>query len=140
MTGAKFIEVDAGVRYWEDALLNGEADEAGRIPFKNGERWQPVIELATGRVLDWPEGTTADIHYKVCDDGLYWLLDEGRQRIAAWRGHYVPNEILCVGDSGFGDYIILTIGADGLIADWSAPAVLEAEWAPVLQQTEGGRG
>lgn len=126
--GAKFIEVDAGVRYWEDAILNGEEDEAGAIPLKKGDRWQPVIELATGRVLDWPPGTVADVHYKVCDDGLYWLLDENRKRIAEWRGHYVPNDFLCVGDNGFGDYIIFTIGADGLIADWSEPVVIEAEW------------
>lgn len=125
---ARFIEVSAGVRYWEDALLNGKEDEAGAVPFRAGEYWCPTIDLATGLVVGWPAGTMADIHYKVCDDGEYWLLDEDRKRIAKRKGHYVPNDILCVGDNGFGDYIILSIGPDGIIPGWQAPTISPDEW------------
>lgn len=128
ITNAKFIEVDAGVRYWEDATVNGVQDEAGTIPLKDGDRWRPTIELATGAVLNWPHGVVADIHYKVCDDGEYWLLDEAKTRIAKSKGHYVPNDILCVGDNGFGDYIILTIGPDGLIPGWVPLGLYTADW------------
>jgi hypothetical protein len=71
--------VSAEVRYWEDAKINGEQDteDGDNIPLKESDLWKPVIELATGRVLEWPEGIRADIHYKVCDQGEYWLEDSG---------------------------------------------------------------
>ena len=125
---ARFIEVDAGVRYWEDAYLNGKEDINGKIPLRNSDAWQPIIELATGRVLNWPQGLEADIHYKICDAGEYWLLDESKVRIAKWRGYYVPNDFLCVDDNGYGDYIIFKIGGDGLITGWQAPSVDVDEW------------
>lgn len=128
MDKAQFVEVSAEVRYWEDADLNGTTDVEGKIPLRRGDLWEPVIELATGRVLNWPDGTAADIHYKVCDAGEYWLLDESKSRIAKWRGYYVPNDFLCVGDNGYGDYIIFKIGEDGLIAGWRPPYVDEDEW------------
>jgi hypothetical protein len=128
MNKARYIEVSAGVRYWEDATLNGVEDSEGKIPFRNGDLWEPVIELATGRVMNWPEGTEADIHYKVCDDGEYWLLDESKNRIAKWRGHYVPDDILVVNDNGYGDYIIFKIGVDGVIIGWKAPEINAGQW------------
>jgi len=121
---AEYIEVCADVRYWEDASVNGTDDDNGTlIPFRNGDAWCPVIRLADGMVMDWPQGMTAHIHYKVCDAGEYWLLDSGRQRTAKWGGYYVPNDFLCHGDSGYGDYIIFKVGADGVIANWCSPAV-----------------
>jgi hypothetical protein len=124
MIQATYIEVSAGVRYWDDATVNGEEDRDGNlIPFRKGGTWAPVIRLADGLVMDWPQETTADIHYKVCDAGEYWLLDDGRKRVAKWAGFYVPNEFLCHGDTGYGDYIILKIDADGVVRDWRKPAV-----------------
>ena len=121
---ATYIEVRAEVRYWEDATVNGQEDADGTLtPARVNESWRPVIRLADGLVMDWPQGTTADIHYKVCDAGEYWLLDDGRKRVAKWAGFYVPGEFLCHGDNGYGDYIILKVGADGLIAGWSAPEI-----------------
>ena len=70
MKNAKFIEVEAGVRYWEDASINGVEDTDGKVPFRKGDAWCPVIELQTGQVQNWPVGVEANIHYKVCDAGL----------------------------------------------------------------------
>lgn len=121
---AAYIEVDAGVRYWEDAIINGVEDADGSLtPLRKGDRWCPVIRLDDGVVMDWPTGTVADIHFKVCDDGEYWLLDAERKRIAKWTGFYVPDDFLCRGDTGYGDYIILTIGPDGCIAKWEPTAI-----------------
>ena len=128
MQNAVFIEVRAGVRYWEDGRLNGVEDEEGHMPLRNGDLWLPVIELATGKVLNWPEGVEAAVHYKVCDEGEYWLLNENRERIAQWKGYYVPNDILCMDGSGFGDYIILKIGGDGLVRNWRRPYLDEDQW------------
>jgi len=126
---AKLLVVEAAVRYWEDAKVNGIEDSDGtRIPLRNGELWKPVIELSTGRILDWPEGMEAHIHYKVCDEGEYWLADADGNRIAKWKDYYVPDHFLCVDCEGWGDYIILDVGQDGLIKEWKQPTVKEDEW------------
>jgi len=122
---AAFIECEAGVRYWEDAIVNGVEDEDGsRIPCRVGGNWCPTIDLRTGKVVGWPEGTTADIHYKVCDDGRYWLLNEAGERIAE-RDGYVPGRYLCHGDNGYGDYIIMKIDGSGAIAEYRRPSGLD---------------
>lgn len=139
MEQARYLEVRAGVRYWEDATLNGKEDLHGEVPLRKGDDWCPVIELATGRILDWPAGVEARIHYKVCDDGEYWLQNAARQRIARWEDEYVPDDILCVGENGYGDYIILTVGADGLIGSWRAPELDPDEWTVVVSETPFAR-
>lgn len=128
---ARFIEVSAEVSYWEDCHLNGKEDKYGKVPLRSGALWKPVINLETGEVKDWPKGVSADVHYKVCDQGEYWLLDDSTQRLAKWKGFYVPDEILCVGDNGYGDYIIFVIGVDGLIIDWAKPVLDPDQWVDV---------
>ena len=123
------LHVEAGVRYWEDATVNGKEDTKGElIPFRQGDLWKPVIELATGRVIDWPAGTRASIHYKVCDEGEYWLADKSGNRLLRWQGDYVPDRLLCVGDRGYGDYIILEIREDGFIEGWRKPDLTTSDW------------
>lgn len=130
-----YIEVSAGVRYWEDTTVNGTEDTDGTlIPMRKGGCWAPVIRLADGMVMGWPEGTQADINYKVCDQGEYWLLNEAQKCVAKWNGYYVPNDFLVHGDNGYGDYIIFKVGGDGLIAGWNPPAVETEQWDQVLEQ------
>lgn len=132
IASATYIEVAADVRYWEDAVVNGVKDADGSlIPGKDGETWKAVIRLSDGLIEGWPAGTTALIHYKVCDAGEYWLQDDAGNRVAKWKGYYVPNEYLCQGDNGFGDYIIMNVGPDGIIENYTPPAVDELEWAPL---------
>lgn len=114
---ARFLVIEAGVRYWEDATVNGVSDDDGDlIPFRDGSVWRPTIDLDTGKVEHWPQGTTASIHYKVCDDGRYMLFDADRDQLAAIEG-YVP-EIMSPGGNGYGDYIIMDIDEGGVIANW----------------------
>ncbi|MFA5630317.1 MAG: hypothetical protein WC997_02295 [Porticoccaceae bacterium] len=132
MKEATFIEVDADVRYWEDATVNGVEDIDGTlVPCRKGDAWAPTIRLADGYIKGWPEGTTASIYYKVCDQGLYWLLSEGGLRIAKWRGDYVPDNILCVGENGYGDYIIFKVNGDGFIENWNQPVLEADEWEQI---------
>lgn len=112
----RYLKADCGVRYWEDAEVNGVEDEDGNIPCRNGDSWQPIIDLDTGKIEGWPEGTTADLHYKVCDAGVYTLLDEGRNEVKQIDG-YVP-KIMCPGGAGYGDYVIMKIGPDGVIENF----------------------
>lgn len=129
MTYEATLEVRAEPRYWEDTTVCGAEDADGtRIPFREGDLWCPVIDLESGKVIGWPKGVTADIHYKVCDQGEYWLRDASGERVAKWRSHYVPDELLCHGDSGWGDYIIMTIQRDGSIVNWTCPEIHPEEW------------
>jgi len=132
------IEVEARVRYWEDASVNEVVDDDGTlIPFRVYDDWRPRIELATGKVVDWPEGIVASVHYKVCDEGQYWLADATGNRLFKYRGDYVPSEFLCHGDNGYGDYIILTIGGDGQIAEYERPEIDPEEWLPLPPTSAG---
>lgn len=113
----KFLQVEASVRYWQDSIVNGEEDVKGDlIPCREGDLWKPLIDIETGVILNWVIGKTAQIHYKVCDCGVYTLLDEDRNPILSKEG-YVP-KIMCPKDSGYGDYIIMDIDENGQIADW----------------------
>lgn len=117
---ARYLKVEAEVRYWEDGTINGQPDDdnAPTIPCRRGDCWAPIIEIETGKIEGWPGGTTASIHYKVCDAGVYTLLDADRNTIISLDG-YVPG-IMCPNGGGYGDYIVMSIGSDGVIADWRA--------------------
>lgn len=129
---ATHIDVDAEVRYWEDASVNGVEDvEGDLIPGRQGDGWRARIDISTGRIEGWPEGTTAKIHYKVCDAGLYWLTDAAGTRIAKWRDHYVPGDFLSQDGNGHGDYIIMDVGAGGVVEGWMVPSLIEDEWEPL---------
>ncbi|MDN8078826.1 hypothetical protein QZN30_05630 [Burkholderia multivorans] len=135
LSQARYIEVKAGVRYWEDAFLNGVKDTEGTIPLRVVDDWAPVIELATGRVLDWPEDVEATTCYKVCDAGEFWLLDADRKRIAKWKRYYVPAAFFDTSIAGYGsivsDYIVLSIGRDGTVANWPHPLLDAEQWVSV---------
>lgn len=142
---AKRLIVKAEVRYWEDATVNGVTDDDGSlIPFRMAACWRPVIDLATGQVIDWPVGTTADIHYKVCDAGEYWLADENNVPLAKYGNDltdtsYVPDELLCIGDRGYGDYIIMTVDASGIIQGWKQPRINSSAWTTMPSGDTDGR-
>lgn len=115
----QYLRAECGVRYWDDATVNGESDERGTlIPCRHGQTWAPVINLETGKIADWPEGAMADVHFKVCDDGVYHLLD-GDEKIVKTIDGYVP-KMMAPGGDGYGDYVIMKIGPDGLIENWKA--------------------
>ena len=119
MSEPKYLKAECGVRYWEDATVNGVEDEDGsRIPFRSGDAWRPLIDLETGAIVDWPSGVTADIHYKVCDDGRYALLDADHHPLRDIDG-YVPG-MLSPGGSGYGDYVIMKVDGEGRIENWRA--------------------
>lgn len=127
----RYLKVDAGVRYYEDADVNGtpdvdmyesKGDAVPRIPFavkvkdkpdsniySDHYRWQPVIDVERGCIVGWPKGTTANVHYKVCDDGIYHLLDPLKNIIVSVES-YVPD---CIGE--YGDYIVMDIDENGHI-------------------------
>lgn len=131
----KYFKVDAGGIFFEDATVNGTEDiswdeqkygVSPRMPLmvynylNKDYRWQFEIDLETGNIINWPKGTTASTCYKVRDEGSYALLDENHNVIHK-ADCYVP-KILAYLDKaqsyGFGDYIILSIDAEGHLKDF----------------------
>ena len=114
----KYLKCSIGARYWEDSSVNGEEDTNGDlIPLRDGDYWCPIIDLDTGIIQDWPEGTTASIHYKSCDDNEFQLWGTDKNIIHT-QNSYVP-EFLAINDDSFGDYVIMEIEANGQITDWN---------------------
>lgn len=128
----KYLKIDVGVRYWEDGIINGEEDNdlsvgegtKPRMPFavfdndghfdkfNGGYRWQPIIDIESGFIVDWPAGVKAKVHYKICDDGTYSLLNKDMEEIVKVNS-YVP---YCLGEEG--DYIVLAIEPNGHIENF----------------------
>lgn len=125
---AKFLKIDAYPRYWEDAKVNGvECDENEKsIPCRKGDSLIMEIDLETGKVENWPDNVTADFHFKVCDAGNYFLLDEFKNEIACIENDYVPSGV-SHGDSDYGDYIIMKIDGNGNIQNYEF-SIDEDEW------------
>lgn len=141
---AKYVKIDAGVRYWQDSLINNVEDididdtyteinarpcmpfsvlikdipndDIYKMYYRKGQyRWQPIIDIDLGKIIDWPIGTTACIHYKVCDDGIYTLFDSDMNEIFK-ADNYVPSFL---GRDGYGDYIIMNVDEHGKIENFS---------------------
>lgn len=130
---AKFLKVDAGVRYWDDGYINDVEDcdsingspkmpcaefvgEQYRILRGRKWRWRPLIDIEAGQIVNWTKGTTANVHYKVCDDFQCEILDADKNVITSYEG-YVP-KVMCPKDNGYGDYIIMDIDENGFIQGW----------------------
>ena len=122
---AKYLQVEAHVRYWEDSLINGKEDteDGDNIPCKDGENWSPKINIDTGVIENWEVGKTADIHYKVCDECRVKVLDVLENTIFE-QDDYVPS-ILCPREEGFGDYIMMDISSNGSIQLWNKHKLLD---------------
>lgn len=115
----KTLNVHAGVRYWEDATVNGEEDTEGNlIPCRTADMWFPIIDIDNGIITNWEKGKTAKIHYKVCDQCGWELLDKDGAIILFAEDGYVPST-LSPAENGYGDYIIMNVDENGKIDRWS---------------------
>jgi len=118
------LVADMGPRYWEDSKVNGKEDDADNptIPLKHGDRWILTIDLNTGKIENWSKGVTADVHYKVCDDGVYKLYDESGNEVTR-SAKYVPAMLSPAGYGDYGDYVIMKIDSEGYIENFRADLI-----------------
>ena len=120
----KYLKAICSVRYWEDGTINGESDKDGsQTPCANGDNWEPLIEINSGKILNWEQGKTASLHYKICDCGVYQLLDENKEKIHEIEG-YVP-KVMCPKENGYGDYLIMDIDENGFIKNFNEDMIEE---------------
>lgn len=80
-----------------------------------------TIDVEKGQIMGW-NGPAMSIYYKVCDQGVYGVLDSQNNEIFKVES-YVP-KILCIGNEGFGDYMYLDINEEGYIKGWRCDSKL----------------
>jgi len=124
------LYVRTHIRHCEDASVNGSDDISGEnmklgmaanMPCMTiaGKEyyWTPIIDMTTGQIINWKKGTTAITYYKVVDEcALMYENPDGVQ--SEWDEDYVP-DFLCPDEMGYGDYMYMTIDADGFINGWN---------------------
>lgn len=116
--GVRFVRANVSPIGWEDADVDGESDDEDnpRIPCVEDGRWNILIDIKTGHIVNWKQGVSARVYYKVVDEGIYTMYDNGMEKIDEYEG-YVP-DLMSLDDEGWGDYMNLTINEDGFIEDW----------------------
>lgn len=104
-----FIEVRLPVRYDDE-------DMPYDFPLREGDTWNALIHIDTGKIEAWPPGETGRFHMKVCDEGTYILLAaDGTTVIATIENGYVPSDLI---PGEYGDYVEFQINEDGAITNW----------------------
>ena len=131
---ATTILVDTYVRYWEDTDVNGQSDDGDvpKIPCAvksadNGSYyWKPIIYIETGQILNWQQGVTANVHYKVCDEFACKVIEQraGVTNLIKDYEGYVP-DFMCPSGEPDGDYIVMDIDGNGYIKDWCSADVVK---------------
>ena len=114
----KYLQAKCGVRYFEDATVNGVDDEEGDLmPCMDGmDNWCPLIDIETGQILNWEIGKESSVHYKTVDDNEFTLLDPEKNKVTSIDG-YVISTMRPSGD-GDNDYVVMDIDKEGFIQNW----------------------
>ena len=120
---ACLIDVDAHVRYPEDISFehkNGfwyecNADNP-ECPCIEDHQWRPIININTGKIINWDAPIKCHVFAKVCDEFKCKIKGLNGEDIITYEG-YVPS-FMAIEDSGYGDYIDMIVEEDGTIKDW----------------------
>lgn len=130
---ATTILVDTYVRYWEDTDVNGQSDDGDtpKMPCavksdSGSYYWKPIIDIETGQILNWQQGVTANVYYKVCDEFACKVIEQiaGITNLIKDYEGYVPN-FMCPSGEPDGDYIVMDIDGRGYIKDWCSADVVK---------------
>lgn len=105
------IIIDIHIRHVGDTE---DYDVPTNFPLLNGNQWKAEVMIDSGQIVGWPQGVEQEMFCKVCDAGVYTLIDNEGNNIAQIDG-YVPNEIV---PGEYGDYVDLKISGDGIITNW----------------------
>ena len=103
----KFVCIDVHPRHLDE--------EEKPVPMINGSKWLSVVDIETGKIIDWPQGEEREYYWKICDAGSYYLLDANKQILLSIIQNYVPNNLL---PGEYGDYLDLKINGEGVITNW----------------------
>ena len=108
------------VSFDDDIMSELECDESFVPPMYDESTKLLVfwIDLRERKLKDWDESNGyLHIWAKVRDEGAYTLYDTDMKPLWQIQG-YVPSALIPPYDMGFGDYLGLTIEADGTLPQW----------------------
>lgn len=109
----RIVKIDIEARYIGDS---DDDDMPLDFPLLNEAKtaWVASVDIDTGAIACWPQGDKRTMHVKVCDAGIYQLID-GDGNVIATKSGYVPNGVV---PGSYGDYVELEINEDGIITNW----------------------
>ena len=115
---------------FETSYVNGKKDSnkntkmPGIYENEDGKKLSIEIDLETGKVINWPNGTYAQMSYKVGDYGEYTMYDKDWKRLCVYEG-YVPELFQLEEKEKNGDWFSIKIGKDGKIKNFPTGADLQ---------------
>lgn len=116
------IDVDAHIRYLEDIGFKQDDNwcdchaDNPECPCIDGHQWRPIININTGRIINWDAPIKCHVFAKVCDEFKCKIKGLNGEDIITYEG-YVPS-FMAIEDNGYGDYIDMIVEEDGTIKDW----------------------
>lgn len=119
---ACLIDVDAHIRYLEDISFEHDNDwcdcnaDDSECPCIEGHQWRPIININTGRIINWDAPIKCHVFANVCDEFKCKIKGLNGEDIITYEG-YVPS-FMAIEDNGYGDYIDMIVEEDGTIKDW----------------------
>lgn len=119
---ACLIDVDAHVRYPEDISFEQNDNwcycnaDNPECPCIDGHQWRPIININTGKIINWDAPIKCHVFAKVCDEFKCKIKGLNGEDIINYEG-YVPS-FMAIEDSGYGDYIDMIVEEDGIIKNW----------------------
>lgn len=117
----KYLKVDIENYYLEDFEVNGKEletwDDFPSCMKGRGENIEFAVDIETGKILGWTEGTTFVAHAKIADGGTYFLTDENYESMTPSLNHYVPRMLDTHGD-GHWDYMNFSVNEQGYIVNF----------------------
>lgn len=119
------LEIDAHFRYPEDSsywdeendIMHECDNENPEIPCFDGHNWKPIININTGKILNWDKPYKAYVYGKVCDEFKCKVRGINGEVLIDYEG-YVP-DCMAIISEGYGDYIDMIVDSDGIIQDWN---------------------
>lgn len=119
----KYLKVDIEDYYLEDFEVNGKEvetwDDFPSCMKGRGENIEFAVDIETGKILGWAEGTTFVAHAKVVDSGRYFLTDENYDNQIPSLDDFVPCMLDTLHD-GAGDYMQFSVNEQGYIINFKA--------------------
>ena len=119
---ACLIDVDAHIRYLEDIGFEQDDNwcdcnaDNPECPCFDGHQWKPIINLNTGKIINWDKEIKCHVLGKVCDKFKCIIKGINGEHLIEYEG-YVPS-FMAIEDNGYGDYIDMIVEEDGTIKDW----------------------
>ena len=97
-------------------IRDHEDEDKQDMPLRVGDMFSALIDIDTGKIVDWPKGKGGRrIYEKVVDRGTYSLIGSNGEIIKTLENDYVPHGVI---PGEYGDYVDLEVDKFGTIMNW----------------------